>query len=180
VYAPSPAPPLLPSPALPCTLADPEASRRVPQVGEDPWTVLRQEKRERVKRGAAQQLANVKLAAKASGALPPTLKLAATLPVKGSGVKQRKRKEMVDEVIRGVGSGAQLQRSCAVAACLRSAGGALWLRLHPRRRGLAACGASSDDGHVVGGNTQMRNVWGGADSHGLQAVWCLNGLHGQV
>lgn len=70
----------------------------VVQVGEDPWTRMRQEKRERVKKNAQQQTANVKAAAKATGGqLPGTLKLAAKLHSKGGG-KNTKRKELVEEV----------------------------------------------------------------------------------
>jgi regulator of ribosome biosynthesis len=73
------------------------------QPGEDPFTLLRQEKRERVKTQQKQQLANVKQALKAGGAsaVPATLRLAAALPSKGKG-KPTKRKELRDEV-RGEG-----------------------------------------------------------------------------
>jgi hypothetical protein len=69
------------------------------QPGEDPFTLLRQEKRERVKHQQKQQLANVKQAVKESGAaaVPATLRLAAALPNKGKG-KPTKRKELRDEV----------------------------------------------------------------------------------
>jgi hypothetical protein len=69
------------------------------QVGEDPFTQLREEKRERIKGQQQRQLANVKLAAK-TGALPPTLKLAAKLQERGKG-KHHKRKELKDEVSWG-------------------------------------------------------------------------------
>lgn len=71
-----------------------------PQVGEDPFSKLRQEKRERVKEQQQRQLKNIKASAKAVGssaALPPTLKLAAALPAHGKG-KPTKRKEMQDDV----------------------------------------------------------------------------------
>jgi regulator of ribosome biosynthesis len=69
------------------------------QPGEDPFTLLRQEKRERVKGQQKQQLANVKQALKSSGptSVPSTLRLAAALPTKGKG-KPNKRKELRDEV----------------------------------------------------------------------------------
>lgn len=72
----------------------------VTQVGEDPFTKLKQEKRERVKDQQKRQLQNVKASAKAVGssaALPPTLKLAAALPAHGKG-KPTKRKDMHDDV----------------------------------------------------------------------------------
>lgn len=69
------------------------------QPGEDPFTQLRQEKRDRLKKQNQQQTANVKQAVKSGGAaaVPATLRLAATLPEKGKG-KPTKRKEMRDEV----------------------------------------------------------------------------------
>ncbi len=69
------------------------------QVGEDPFTKQRQEKKERVKKQEKQQLANLKAAAKAggAGALPPTLRLAAALPEHGKG-RPAKRKELKGEV----------------------------------------------------------------------------------
>lgn len=69
------------------------------QPGEDPFTLLRQEKRERIKGQQKQQLANVKQAIKSSGptSVPATLRLAAALPTKGKG-KPNKRKELRDEV----------------------------------------------------------------------------------
>lgn len=72
------------------------------QPGEDPFTQLRQEKRERVKKQHKQQAANTKLAMKAGGAeaVPATLRLAASLPEKGKG-KPTKRKELRDEVRGG-------------------------------------------------------------------------------
>jgi hypothetical protein len=66
------------------------------QPGEDPFTRLRQEKRQRIKEQSGRQLANAKLAAKA-GALPATLRLAANLPEKGKG-KHHKRKDLKGEV----------------------------------------------------------------------------------
>ena len=75
------------------------------QVGEDPFTKQRQEKRERVKKNEAQQLANLKAAAKAgggAGALPPTLRLAAALPQHGKG-RPAKRRELKEEVRAGGG-----------------------------------------------------------------------------
>lgn len=71
------------------------------QVGEDPFTKQRQEKNERIKKQAKQQLTNLKAAAKAGGtaALPPTLRLAATLPEHGKG-RPVKRKELHGEVCK--------------------------------------------------------------------------------
>jgi len=69
------------------------------QPGEDPFTQLRQEKRERIKKQSKQQAANVKQAVKAGGpaSVPATLRLAAALPGKGN-AKPVKRKELRDEV----------------------------------------------------------------------------------
>ena len=70
------------------------------QVGEDPFAALKQEKRERVKAQRQRQVANVKASSKDRGgpvALPPTLKLAAALPVHGKG-KPSKRQEIQDDV----------------------------------------------------------------------------------
>ena len=67
------------------------------EVGDDPFTRLRQEKRERVKKNQQQQLANLKGATKGGARLPPPLRLAAALPEKGRG-KPVKRKELKDEV----------------------------------------------------------------------------------
>ncbi len=82
------------------------------QVGEDPFTKLKQEKRERVKDQQKRQLQNIKASAKAVGssaAVPPTLKLAAALPAHGKG-KPTKRKDMHDDV--------RPHRSCRVASHL--------------------------------------------------------------
>ena len=70
------------------------------QVGEDPFTALRQEKRERVKAQRQRQVANIKGSSKSadvSERLPPTLKLAAGLPAHGRG-KLSKRQDMQDDV----------------------------------------------------------------------------------
>ena len=70
------------------------------QVGEDPFTALRQETRKRVKAQRQRQVANVRASSKDKGgpvALPPTLKLAAALPSHGKG-KPSKRQEMQDDV----------------------------------------------------------------------------------
>ncbi|CAL8467031.1 g6567 [Coccomyxa elongata] len=70
------------------------------KVGEDPFTKLKQEKRERVKDQQKRQLQNIKASAKAVGssaAVPPTLKLAAALPAHGKG-KPTKRKDMHDDI----------------------------------------------------------------------------------
>jgi regulator of ribosome biosynthesis len=82
-----------------CILLDPEALLGPWQVGEDPFTKQRQDKRERVKKQAKQQLGNLKAAVKTggAGALPPTLRLAAALPEHGKG-RPVKRKELSGEV----------------------------------------------------------------------------------
>ncbi len=66
---------------------------------EDPFTRMRREKKDRVKKNEGQQLANLKNAHKVAGkgALPATLKLAATLPEHGRGVPS-KRKELKVEL----------------------------------------------------------------------------------
>ena len=66
---------------------------------EDPFTRLRREKKERVKKQETQQLSNLKSAVKSGGkgALPATLKLAAALPDHGRG-KPTKRKEFKAEI----------------------------------------------------------------------------------
>ena len=70
------------------------------QVGEDPFAALKQEKRERVKAQRQRQVANVKASSKDRGGpvvLPPTLKLAAALPLHGKG-KPSKRQDVQDDV----------------------------------------------------------------------------------
>lgn len=66
---------------------------------EDPFTRNMKEKKGRVKKQSERQLANLKNAAKegGQGALPATLRLAATLPEHGRG-KPTKRKEMLSEI----------------------------------------------------------------------------------
>lgn len=66
---------------------------------EDPFSIMKREKKERVKRQEGKQLANLKAAAKSGGkdVLPSTLKLAATLPQHGRG-KPTKRKELKGEL----------------------------------------------------------------------------------
>ena len=69
-------------------------------MGEDPFAALKQEKRERVKAQRQRQVANVKASSKDKGGpvvLPPTLKLAAALPLHGKG-KPSKRQEMQNDV----------------------------------------------------------------------------------
>ena len=68
---------------------------------EDPFSKSRKEKKARVKKQDARQLANLKAAAKEGGteALPATLKLAASLPEHGKG-KPMKRKEMLPELVK--------------------------------------------------------------------------------
>ncbi|KAI8467061.1 MAG: ribosome biogenesis regulatory protein-domain-containing protein [Monoraphidium minutum] len=67
------------------------------ELGADPFSRLKSEKKERVKKNASQQLANLKEAAKAGAALPPTLRLAASLPEKGRG-KPTKRRDLKQEI----------------------------------------------------------------------------------
>lgn len=76
-----------------------EAGRHETTGVEDPFTRLSKEKKERVKKQDSQQLANLKNAVKTGGkgALPATLKLAATLPEHGRGAPT-KRKELVPEL----------------------------------------------------------------------------------
>ena len=69
------------------------------QVGSDPFTEMRQEKRERTKKNEKQQMGNLKVALKQSGprALPGTVKLAASLPQHGKG-RPTTRKDMEEDV----------------------------------------------------------------------------------
>eukprot|EP00884_Botryococcus_braunii_P005004 jgi/Botrbrau1/14504/Bobra.0350s0009.1 len=70
------------------------------QVGEDPFSQMEREKKERVKTNSKRQLANLKANAKAGKGelqLPPTLKLAAQLPQHGKG-RPTKRKELHPEL----------------------------------------------------------------------------------
>ena len=69
------------------------------QVGEDPFTQMKKDKAGRVKAGEKLQLANVKHSLKTAGkgSVPPTLKLAASLPEHGRG-KPTKRKELKQDV----------------------------------------------------------------------------------
>ena len=71
------------------------------QVGSDPFTEMRQAKRERLKKNEKQQMGNLKVAMKQSGprALPGTVKLAASLPQHGNG-RPSKRKDTEDDVRR--------------------------------------------------------------------------------
>lgn len=66
---------------------------------EDPFTRMKKEKKERIKKQEARQLGNLKAAAKAGGrgVLPATLRLAANLPEHGRG-KPTKRKELLSEL----------------------------------------------------------------------------------
>lgn len=73
------------------------AAWRYAQVGDDPFTQLEAEKRERVKSNKKRQSENVKAMSKAGHALPPTLKLAAGLPEHGTG-RGQKRKALQTEV----------------------------------------------------------------------------------
>lgn len=68
---------------------------------EDPFTKNAKEKRERVKKQKGRQLDNLKNAVKegGKGALPATLRLAASLPEHGHG-KPTKRKEMLSELVQ--------------------------------------------------------------------------------
>lgn len=69
------------------------------QVGEDPFTKMQQAKAQRVKSTERRQLANTKHALKSAGrgAVPSTLKLAATLPEHGKG-QPAKRRELAQDV----------------------------------------------------------------------------------
>lgn len=69
------------------------------QVGDDPFSAGIREKKERVAKQDKRRLANLKATAKAGGtsSLPPTLKLAASLPQHGKG-RPVKRKELKDDV----------------------------------------------------------------------------------
>ncbi len=73
------------------------------QVGDDPFTAGMHEKKERIAKQEKRRLANLKAAAKAAGteALPPTLKLAASLPQHGKG-RPVKRKELKYDVWGGL------------------------------------------------------------------------------
>lgn len=69
------------------------------QVGEDPFSQMKKDKAGKVKAGQKRELANVKNALKKAGrgAVPPTLKLAASLPEHGRG-RPTKQKELKDDV----------------------------------------------------------------------------------
>eukprot|EP00798_Chlamydomonas_sp_ICE-L_P006876 gene6876-30850_t len=74
-------------------------------LGEDPFTNMEAARKQSVKRNKKQQLENVKAAygAGGKGAIAPTLKLASTLPEKGSNIPltggvKRKRKLLKDEI----------------------------------------------------------------------------------
>ena len=69
------------------------------QEGSDPFTDMRQGKKDRMKLNDKQHMGNLKAAMKASGpgALPATLKLAASLPEHGKG-KPTKRKDLEADV----------------------------------------------------------------------------------
>lgn len=69
------------------------------QAGSDPFTDMRQGKKDRIRLNEKQQMGNLKTAIKASGsgALPATLKLAARLPEHGKGVPT-KRKDLEADV----------------------------------------------------------------------------------
>ncbi len=73
------------------------------QVGSDPFTEMRQAKRERLKKNEKQQMGNLKVAMKQSGprALPGTVKLAASLPQHGNG-RPSKQKDTEDDVRRSL------------------------------------------------------------------------------
>lgn len=70
------------------------------QPGEDPFTRMEKEKKERVRNNKKQQAENLKEAVAKGGtaALPPTLKLAAVLTSQGQGNKPTKRKEFKNDV----------------------------------------------------------------------------------
>ena len=69
------------------------------QVGEDPFSQMKKDKAGKVKAGQKRELANVKNALKKAGrgAVPSTLKLAASLPEHGRG-RPTKQKELKDDV----------------------------------------------------------------------------------
>lgn len=69
------------------------------QPGEDPFSKMKQERKQRVAANEGRQLANSKYALKhgGKGAVPNTLKLAATLPEHGKG-QPTKRKELRSNV----------------------------------------------------------------------------------
>jgi hypothetical protein len=88
------------------------------QVGSDPFTEMRQAKRERTKKNEKQQMGNLKVALKQSGprALPGTVRLAASLPQHGKG-RPTKRKDMEDDV-RGSLSFAIIKSNAIHDCCL--------------------------------------------------------------
>lgn len=69
------------------------------QVGHDPFLQMEKDKKGKVKSGQKRELANVKNSLKkvGRGAVPATLKLAASLPEHGKG-RPNKRKELIDDV----------------------------------------------------------------------------------
>jgi regulator of ribosome biosynthesis len=70
------------------------------QAGEDPFSQMKKDKAGRMKAGKKLELANVKNALKKAGrgAVPPTLKLAASLPEHGRG-RPTKQMELKEDVI---------------------------------------------------------------------------------
>jgi regulator of ribosome biosynthesis len=64
---------------------------------EDPFTRGARERKGRARKNESQQAANLKAAAKAGSVLPPTLRLAASLPEKGRG-RPAKRRELHPEL----------------------------------------------------------------------------------
>ena len=87
--------------AEPVVVCDLNIRHAMRQVGSDPFTEMRQAKRERLKKNEKQQMGNLKVAMKQSGprALPGTVKLAASLPQHGNG-RPSKRKDTEDDVRR--------------------------------------------------------------------------------
>lgn len=89
------------------------------QVGEDPFTQLKKEKKDRVKKNQKQQLENLKVTAKGGGQLPASLRLAAQLPEHGRGPPEKKR--IKDDVSASLGLSLRWpldwQQACQLNIC---------------------------------------------------------------
>jgi hypothetical protein len=86
-----------------CTSADyglRVCMRACVQPGEDPFTRMAMEKKERVRAQGKRELANQKASMKVHGpqVVPSSLKLAAALPEAGKKARPTKRKELVGDV----------------------------------------------------------------------------------
>jgi hypothetical protein len=117
------------------------------QPGEDPFSLLKQEKKDRQKKQNKQQLANVKQAIKTGGAaaVPATLRLAATLPDKGKG-KPTKRRELRDEVsqlVQFTGSRAKDDCDYSSAICWRIQFWPTWIHCQQSRRSVVVYSSAS-------------------------------------